>query len=638
VRRLRALGSAATVAAAAIALGLLYAGSPDRIAEGITIDGVDVGGLTAKAARTKLERRADRLAAVPVVFRAGGKRFQIRPRDLGVELDWAAGVDRAIAKGQGFSLVRGYRRLGLRLSPDDVQPEVRTYHSAVEYKISLLAAAIDRRPAEARLVRHGLRFQTVPGRPGQELDRDRAEAVVVAALARNAHGAVELPVETAEPKVTAGDLARVRAAANRVVSAPITLRVGELRLPVERTELARMLELPEDGGGLAIGGPAANRFFHRLDRAVTKPARNARFTVDGSGHIGIEPSATGLTLDVPRTATAMLAAAKRTHARTASAVVATVNPERTTAEARRMGITGLVGSYETFYGGVANRIHNVQLVAHLIDGKLIAPGATFSFNDATGERSADKGFLEAPVIINGELENGLGGGVCQVSTTVFNAAYEAGLPIVSRTNHALYISHYPLGRDATVDYPNIDLKFQNDTGRWLLLRTFVGSSSLVVNLYGAPQDRRVETETAPLRVLSPPPLERSVDKSLAPGAVVVESYGVPAQATSVHRRVFTSAGKLLYDSTWYSTYRAEPKIVLVGPKAPPKKKEAPAATTTTPDETTTTGTATSETATSETATSETTTSETTTSETTTTTATTTAATTTAATTAPEPPR
>ena len=123
-----------------------------------------------------------------------------------------------------------------------------------------------------------------------------------------------------------------------------------------------------------------------------------------------------------------------------------------------MGIRGLVGSYETIYGGDANRIHNVQLVSQLLDGHLIAPGATFSFNQATGARTAEKGFREAPVIINGELGTGLGGGVCQVSTTVFNAAYEAGLKITSRTNHALYISHYPQGRD---------------TSHWLLLRTFV---------------------------------------------------------------------------------------------------------------------------------------------------------------------
>ena len=207
-----------------------------------------------------------------------------------------------------------------------------------------------------------------------------------------------------------------------------------------------------------------------------------------------------------------------------------------------MGITGVVGSYETIYGGIANRIHNVQLVAQLIDGKLIAPGATFSFNDATGERTADKGFLEAPVIINGELETGLGGGVCQVSTTVFNAAYEAGLPITSRTNHALYISHYPLGRDATVDYPDIDLKFVNDTGKWLLLRTFVGSSSLVVNLYGTPQNRRVETEAAPLTVVAP-----AADREAARRV---------ARAGHARHRVVRRAGAARRRSTAPSTRRA----------------------------------------------------------------------------------
>ena len=158
------------------------------------------------------------------------------------------------------------------------------------------------------------------------------------------------------------------------------------------------------------------------------------------------------------------------------------------------------------------------------------------------------------MIINGELETGLGGGVCQVSTTVFNAAYEAGLPITSRTNHALYISHYPLGRDATVDYPDIDLKFVNDTRQWLLLRTFVGSSSLVVNLYGSPQHRRVETETAPLASSAPPPVEKKFDRSSSPATKVVETYGVPAQATSVHRTVYSASGKLLSDTTWFSNY------------------------------------------------------------------------------------
>ena len=239
-----------------------------------------------------------------------------------------------------------------------------------------------------------------------------------------------------------------------------------------------------------------------------------------------------------------------------------------------MGITGVVASYTTTYGGTPGRLNNVQLVSELIDGTLVAPGGTFSFNDTTGERTADKGFQEAPVIINGELQNGLGGGVCQVSTTVFNAAYESGLPITARTNHALYISHYPTGRDATVNYPDLDMRFTNDTGNWLLLRTFVGVGSLTVNLYGTPVNRRVESTTEPLVETGPIPVEETDDPTLEKGKRVVDEYGSPPRKTAVRRLVYDADDKLLYDNTWSSVYVGEPSLVRVGTKEPAKKPVA----------------------------------------------------------------
>ena len=224
---------------------------------------------------------------------------------------------------------------------------------------------------------------------------------------------------------------------------------------------------------------------------------------------------------------------------------------------------------------------------------MIAPGATFSFNQTTGARTAEKGFREAPVIINGELQTGLGGGVCQVSTTVFNAAYEAGLPIVSRTNHALYISHYPQGRDATVNYPDTDLKFTNDTGNWLLLRTWVGSSSLTVALYGTPVHRRVVSETAPLAVTGAAPTKRIFDPALLVGQRVVEESGEPSRSTRVRRRVYDAKGKLLYDTTFYSSYRGEATVVRVGTRPKPEPEPTQTTTTTTPTKPTKPGTTTS---------------------------------------------
>jgi vancomycin resistance protein YoaR len=330
----------------------------------------------------------------------------------------------------------------------------------------------------------------------------------------------------------------------------------------------------------------------RLGRRVERPAHDATFSVNGS-RISVVPAQPGLGLDAVGTARAFLNAAlkRRPALRVAELPVVEQPAKLSTEAARAMHITGVVGSYTTEYGGIPNRIHNVQLVAHLVDDKLIAPGATFSFNKTTGERNAAKGFLEAPVIVNGELTTGLGGGVCQVSTTVFNAAFVAGLDITERVNHALYISHYPQGRDATVDYPDVDLKFVNDTGNWLLLRTFVGSSTLTVGLYGTPTDRKVTSSVTPLVVHGKPPVQKTVDPSLKPGEVVVDDPGLPALSTSVTRDVYAPNGKLLHHDTWYSSYRASPKIVRIGPKPKkhkPKSQSETTATATATTQTTTT--------------------------------------------------
>jgi vancomycin resistance protein YoaR len=386
---------------------------------------------------------------------------------------------------------------------------------------------------------------------------------------------VALPVKVDAPTVTSGDLGPALAQVRTALSGRIRMSIGRSSWWLPRGRLAPLLSLPHRGSrSLAIGGSAADRYFQRLGRGIGRPPRDATFSVLASGRVAVVPSRPGRVIDVSATRRNLLSAALSPAARSARVVVTTQDAGRTTAEARAMGITRRISGYETIYGGDPNRIHNVQLVARLIDGKLIAPGATFSFNQATGARTASKGFLEAPVIINGEVTTGLGGGVCQVSTTVFNGAYEAGLRITARTNHALYISHYPQGRDATVNYPDVDLRFVNDTAHWILLRTFVGSYSLDVELYGAPIHRRVVNETRPLVETGPAPIKRVPDPTLYKGVTVLEDSGEPSRSTSVRRLVY-SGGNVLYDNTWYSSYRGEDRVVRVGtkPRPQPKKKK-----------------------------------------------------------------
>jgi vancomycin resistance protein YoaR len=573
LRRRAAIGAAVTAVAVVIGAGMGFAGSSDRIASGITIAGVDVSGMTAAEARAALDQRAAELSTEPVVFTVGGESITLRPKRLGIQTNWQTAVESALDEGGGFVLFRGFKRIALRLSGSDIAPAVAASDAALDRQLDRLASRIDRAPKEASIVLEGLEPVVARAQTGVELDRDGAAAVLLSALGSFERGQpIALPTRVAQPEVTAAELAPVAERLRTVLSGPVELTFRKTSVRLGPKKLASFLVLPSGGTTeLGIGSDAATKYFAGVAKALDREPESARFTLDSNGKIRIVPAKDGRALDVKATERALLAAALLPTGRTDELVVETAKPRISTEKAKGMGIVGVVGSYTTTYGGEPNRLANVQLVSRLLDDHLIAPGQVFSFNETTGERNAETGFLEAPVIINGELQTGIGGGVCQVSTTVFNAAFEAGLSIEERTNHALYISHYPTARDATVNYPDLDLKFRNDTGHWLWLRTFVGSGSLTVNLYGTPVDRRVEFETSPLEVTGSVPVRRIDDPNLYKGETYVEDSGEPPRSVSVRRIVYGPDGEVLYDTTWYSRYDAEPKIVHVGTKPRPEE-------------------------------------------------------------------
>jgi vancomycin resistance protein YoaR len=595
-----------------VIVGYAFAGSSNRIATGVEIAGVDVSGLTSAEARQKLEKASSRLTWVPVQFVATNKHFEVAPAQLGIFINWDAAIARARREGDGLGPLRGFKRLEMRLLGNHIKPRVKLSSPALKKLILTIAKRVDKPALEPALILDGSQPTVVPGHKGRALDKKQAAEIVVRTLGSLSRSTVELPVRVIVPSVRRGDLVRVAGQVRTAASAPVLLKLGPVRWTIPAAQIQKMLVFPHDGErNLTIGGPPANIFLGSLAKRLDRPAKDATFSIVGRS-IRVIPARIGRVLDREKTASAILIAALNPGHRIASLVIKTAQPKRTTEQVKAMGITGLVGSYETSFSGTANRIHNVQLVAKLIDNEFIAPGAIFSFNQTTGQRSADKGFLTAPQIANGKLVDALGGGICQVSTTVFNAAYEAGLDIRERTNHALYISHYPLGRDATVNWPSPDLKFRNDTDHWILVRTFSSYSTLLVALYGTPQHRKVVSETAPLNVTGPPPVEKILDPNLAVGKKVVDDPGESSYSTHVRRRVYGADGKLLHDDTWYSTYRSSPKVVRVGTKAP--KKNTGTSTTTT--KTTTTKTTTTKTTTTATTPTDTTPTDTTTTDTT----------------------
>jgi vancomycin resistance protein YoaR len=565
----------------AVVVGIAFAGSASRVAAGVTVEGVSVGGLTAEEAQAKLESVAARHASEPAVFTAAEHTYRIRPAALEIEGDWAAAAGEAVERGSAPFPLRGLERVWLRLLGAEVEPTADVFQAALDERLERIAAEVDRPAVEASLVLDGFEPRVVPAQAGRELDREAAAAIIVDALEGFERKETPLPVVVDAPEVTSATLEPVARQLRTVLSAPIQLVHQGAVMTIEPRQLARMLELPSDGArSLRIQPEVAAHQLENLARGLARAPQNADFAVRANGRVRVVPSRPGRELNVAATSSALLRAASRPTDRTATVVVAEFEPRMTTADAKALRVERQLASYSTLYAGTADRINNLQLAIEILDGARIAPGATWSFNDFVGPRTEERGFRSAPVILDGKYAEGIGGGVSQVATTVFNAAWEAGIKIGERHAHALYISRYPDGRDATVNYPDVDLKLVNDTPRWIVITASYDASGILVRLLGGGPDRRVESVAGELKVTGKPQTEREPDPTLYVGDRVLEFAGQPSREITVERIIYQD-GKLLRRETWYTHYQYEARILRVGtkprpePAAPPQDEPKP---------------------------------------------------------------
>ena len=421
----------------------------------------------------------------------------------------------------------------------------RRTRAALDFKLAGLAQAIDQRHVEAKLVRRGLAIEVVRGsaRPPARPESGGRDRSCARSRGSNAGSRSRCPFASIRSPSRRADLAPAARRARIALSAPVRLQLGETRWKLPRWRIAELLSLPVAGETqVAIAGPGAEAWFDRLRKTVEHAPVDATFAVDPGG-IDIVPDKPGLGIDVPATAKALLAAATSPTARTAELAVRTTKAERTDCRReghgdhrrRRQLLHDLRRhpeppaqrrprrSADRWRADRAGRDVLVQRHDGRAHGREGLPGGARDHQ----RRAPDRARRRHLPGLDDRLQRGLRGRARRST---------------SATNHALYISHYPLGRDATVNYPDQDLKFTNDTDKWLLLRTFVGSGSLTVNLYGTPQNRRVETTEQPLRVVGAPQVKRVPDPTLLKGTSEVDEYGQPARATSVSRTVYDADG------------------------------------------------------------------------------------------------
>ena len=235
-------------------------------------------------------------------------------------------------------------------------------------------------------------------------------------------------------------------------------------------------------------------------------------------------------------------------------------------EALNANVIGLISEYTTeFTAGAAERNHNIRLAGEKINNSIVeADGGIWSFHDTVGESNAENGFQSAGSIVAGEMSEEIGGGICLVATTVFNAVYDAGLPVVERRNHTMYISSYPEGRDAAVSWPDLDLKWENDTSSDILVKTSSTETSLTVCLYGISPGYTVETQTGEWTDSTDYEKVVKYDSELAPGTSYVKTTGSNGHTIQVIRTVKDKEGKKVREDTFVSVYEPTDEVTVRG--------------------------------------------------------------------------
>ena len=244
-------------------------------------------------------------------------------------------------------------------------------------------------------------------------------------------------------------------------------------------------------------------------------------------------------------------------------------------QALELGIITEIGTYTTEFStqeGTENRNHNIRLAADLLNNGIIeANGGQWDFNDRSGNTNEAAGFWEAGSIIDGEYVDSVGGGICQVATTVFNAAYEAGLEIVERHNHSLYIASYPTGRDAAVDYPTMTLVWKNDLPSDILMKTSYSEGSVTVTLYSVYTGYKAETETGEWQEGGKYGTRFEVDDSIGAGNYYRKTVGEDGQSITIMRTVTDDEGTTVRNDTFASVYEPKDEVYVIGPEVDTSK-------------------------------------------------------------------
>jgi len=408
------------------------------------------------------------------------------------------------------------------------------------------------------------------GKDGQEIDRRKFLEMINQQLAWTDFNPIEIPIIKVSPLLTSQQMAETKIRAEKFLGKKIILTTSENRWELEENDLIGFLSFTNGFDQDKIASWSGD-----LATTINRLPENAAFQFTGGQVTEFRPAKDGQTLDQAKTVDLIAQNLKKLEegeqTMTLSLPLTITPPAVKTADVNNLGIKELVGQGISYFrGSIANRIHNIQLASSHLNGLLIPPGETFSFNQKLGEVSQSTGYKEAYIIKEGRTILGDGGGVCQTSTTLFRAALNAGLPIIERLAHAYRVGYYeqnfPPGLDATVFDPTADLKIKNDTPGHLLLQTKVDlkNQKITYEFYGTADGRQVSLSKSRIWDQTPPPPDLYQDDPTLPtGTIKQVDWKAWGAKVSFDYKVERN-GEILQSRTFYSNYRPWQAIFLKG--------------------------------------------------------------------------
>ncbi len=557
----------------------------NKVYPAIQIANTDISLLTTDQAEQRIASQINQRLNKTFTFHSGNQTFELTLNSKHISTNLPQTVDKAYQLG----------RQQLHFTPTKLDLEIR-FTNEFDQLLEQIAHQIDQPAIDAQLKIEDQIITVTPSQVGKIVDQQLLKNWLTAYLNGQSLPSTELPIKTAYPKLNYDTALQIKATLDQVKQQPLEIKYEELSWSLDLETLVSLLDLTSSKSKLAqfnisntpiiitsIDSPTntlsnsqivldsekAQAYFKNLALSIDRPVQEPLFQFDGSRVTQFRPPLDGRTTNIAANIEALNQLISSNQIKPLVLSVDTIAP--TNKLSNDLGIKELIASgVSNFAHSIPNRIYNVELAASRVNGVLIAPGEDFSFVKTIGDISAASGFKQAYVIKSGRTVLDDGGGVCQVSTTVFRAALNAGLPIIERTAHAYRVEYYEQGfapgLDATIFSPTVDFKFRNDTAGHILVQSRVVDTTLYIDFYGTKDNRVVEVSKPVITSQTPPlPEIRQDDPGLARG--VVKQVDWPAWGANViFTRKVTKDGQVVINESFRSNYKPWQAVYLVGTK------------------------------------------------------------------------